>query len=287
MTIEGYTEAELAMLSDEERAALEDSSEEERAALNAVVNDGDDDGDGKGDDDAGAAGDDKGDDAAGKGGSDDDDDDDGQRHFVPKYQAEPVADYDEQITALDKRFEDGEIDLKAYNTEREGLLRRQLKAEIAAEQQEQNERQLWEYEINSFLDDHKEYRDNRLLHAALDAAVRELGNDEANADKSFRWFLREADKQVKTAFGRTENKEPKPGDEGDKGGDQAKAGDDKGKGGRKPDLSVVPKTLGNVPAAGDNADDGEFAYLDKLSGVEYERAIARLSDDQRSRYMAA
>ena len=54
-----YTEAELAMLSDEERAALEDTTEEERAALNAVVNDGDEDDEPKagdaeaGDDDAG------------------------------------------------------------------------------------------------------------------------------------------------------------------------------------------------------------------------------------------
>lgn len=279
MTIEGYTEAELAMLSDEERAALEDSSAEERAALNAVVNDGDDDGD---DDKAKGGDDDNKPDASGQGGDDGDDgdDDDDENRFVPKYTAEPVADYNEQIESLDKRFEDGEIDLKAYNTERENLLRRQLKAEIAAEQNEQNERQMWEYEISNFLDEHKEYGGSKLLHAALDAAVKELGADEANADKSFRWFLREAHKNVQKAFGRTDAP-----DDGKPSGDKPDA-DTKGKG-RKPDLSLVPPTLGNIPAAGDNGDDGEFSDLDKLSGIDLERALARLSDEQRNRYLAA
>jgi hypothetical protein len=50
----------------------------------------------------------------------------------------------------------------------------------------------------------------------------------------------------------------------------------------------IPKTLANVPSAEANEDGGdEFAWLDKLKGMDYERALSKLSENERERYMAA
>lgn len=59
--------------------------------------------------------------------------------------------------------------------------------------------------------------------------------------------------------------------------------------GRAPDLSAIPPSLGALPAASNPGagDGGEFAHLDNLTGMAYERALAGLSADQKARYEAA
>lgn len=47
-----------------------------------------------------------------------------------------------------------------------------------------------------------------------------------------------------------------------------------------------PPTLSVVPVAAPN-ESGEFAALDRLKGLEYERALSKLTPDQQSRYLAA
>lgn len=270
-----YTEAELAGLSEEERAAIMDSSDEEREALNAVINEGDD---ASGDGDSAAADDDEGattGEAEDEGVSASAEDDDERPAFVPQYHAEPVADYENKIAALDKQFEEGEIEPAEYNKSRDSMVRAQIKAEISAEQNAQIEAQLWQREIADFMDDHKEYQTSKLRHAALDVAVKDLAANEANNDKPGRWFLREAHKLVQAEFGGQQKAEGK--NEGDK---------QEGKP-RKPDLSVVPKTLGSVPSADKGDAAGEFDHLEKLNDIDLERALARMSPEQNSRYMAA
>jgi hypothetical protein len=59
---------------------------------------------------------------------------------------------------------------------------------------------------------------------------------------------------------------------------------------RKPDLKVVPPTLANLPnAGGDDASvgEGKFAHIDSLSGMDLERAIARMSPDEQREYAQA
>lgn len=58
--------------------------------------------------------------------------------------------------------------------------------------------------------------------------------------------------------------------------------------GRAPDLSGIPPTLGNLPAASNpgSGDGGEFAHINDLSGMDYERALSRLTPDQQARYLA-
>ena len=58
---------------------------------------------------------------------------------------------------------------------------------------------------------------------------------------------------------------------------------------RKPDLSMVPKSLAHLPAAEmqQTGDVDEFAHIDRLNGVEQEKAIARMSESERERFMAS
>lgn len=276
----GYTEEELSMLSDEERAAIADASPEaERELLKAVAGDddgNDGEGDQSGDDGQGDDGAVAGDTGAPAAAADDADD---KADFVPKYHAPAVEDYSAKLTALDESFQAGDVELRDYNAQRDALVRQQLKAEISAEQNAQVEEQLWEREISDFMDVHKEYGASKYRHAALDIAVKDLAADEANADKPGRWFLREAHKIVEREFGATA-----PAKEEVNNDAKLSVKND-----RKPDLSLVPKTLAHLPAAElpDTGSVDEFAHIDRMTGIELENAVARLSPAERERYRAA
>jgi len=302
-----YTESELEALSIEEKLALvEDADPDALAALNgseqkdnAASDDKGDqskqDGD-KGDDkDGDDKGDDEPDDKAGdddKKGDEGKDGDDKQgdtpkaprNDFAPVYHADPVEGYEEKLTALDKDFEEGDITLQEYNRQRDDLTRAQTKAEISAESSKQMEDQLWQRQQDDFFEDNEDYykTDNDSLnaarYAALDVEVKRLG--EANENRSGSWCLREAHKVVLDSLG---------GGAVNKDKDDDKAGDDKGDKktkSRRPDLSDTPKTLSGAPAADSSETAGEFDYLDKLDGIAYEQALARLTDAKREQYFA-
>ena len=55
---------------------------------------------------------------------------------------------------------------------------------------------------------------------------------------------------------------------------------------KTPKNGIVPPNLGTLPAATANdTDDGKFAHLDRLEGVAFEEALAKLSDAQRDEYL--
>jgi hypothetical protein len=135
--------------------------------------------------------------------------DDDIEPFVPRYQAEPVPDYAAKMNALDKAFDDGDLPLKEYNTQRDALIRQQTKAEIAAEQESQLAEQRWSWEIKRFVkdvarDEGIDYN-KPMLNAALDTAVKSLARDAngnlINGDKDGEWFLQEAHRLVKAELG--------------------------------------------------------------------------------------
>lgn len=247
-----------------------------------------------------------------------DDDDDDARPFIPRYEAPAVEDYDTKIkdlstqrAAVIAKFKAGEIEsdamdqeLEALDSKRSELDRARTKAEIAAETQAQAADQQWKYEISRFmrsaskegveyridsaqaaLDEARKSSDaaaintatinlrrTKMMNAALDTVVKELANDDANADRPSSWFLEEAHRQVKEQFNiKTATRDaPKP---------KIPA--------RKPDLRSIPKTLADVPSAGsDDASTGddEFAHLDKLEGLDLERAVAKMSEAQKERW---
>lgn len=279
-----YTEEEMSLLSDEERAAIADDQPDE-GALRAIAEGGDEDGDDEAAQNAATvdadaviakeeaeAGDES---EAVEVETLSEDESEEREAFLPKYRADPVEDYEEKIAALDKGFEEGELRLQEYNQQRDALVRSQLKAEIAAEQNAQVEEQLWRRQVDDFIDDHPEYKESKFRYSALHISVKDLANDDANSDKTGKWFLREAHRLVQAEFGGKQAVDEPPAKPIPKA--------------RKPDLSMVPKTLSHLPAAEitQTGDVDEFAHIDRLTGLELEMAVSKMSEAERERYRAA
>lgn len=207
--------------------------------------------------------------------------------FTHHYQVPPVEGYEEKVAEfatqkveLRRQMNEGTIDLDQYEAAKDGLVAQEMalreqkiKADISAEQNDQSSKARWQWDQEQFFGakENSIYEDKYLL-AAFDAAVRDLGGDVVNANQKGSWFLREADKMVRSRFSVAKPDAPQPKLDV-----------------RKPDLSVVPKTLGHLPAADipQTGDVDEFAHVDRLTGLELEKAVARMSEVERERYRAA
>lgn len=277
-----YTVDELSMLSDEERAAIA-ADVPNVEALKAIA--GDDDG---GEPTAGEPAAEEAPEAVQPEAQPEKVEADADT-FTHHYQVPPVEGYEEkaaefaaQKTELRRQMNEGTIDLDQYEAAKDELIAKEmalreqkLKADIAAEQGEQSSKARWQWDQEQFFGakENAIYQDRYLL-AAFDAAVRDLGGDAANADQKGSWFLREADKIVRARFnvGKADTPQPQPKPDG-----------------RKPDLSVVPKSLAHLPAADipQTGDVDEFAHIDRLIGIPYEEAVKQLSPAERERFRAA
>jgi hypothetical protein len=138
---------------------------------------------------------------------------------------------------------------------------------MAAQQNDAVDRQMWEKTVKAFFKhsaaEGTDYQASRPLMAALDAEVRAIAAEKPDMDGD--QILAEAHKSVMSQFGRAA---------------PAKKAD------QKPDLSRIPPSIGGAPAA-ETASTGssEFAYLDKLSGMALEDAMARLTPAQQDRLL--
>lgn len=303
----GTEDNDMAGLSDEERAALagDDGEGEGEGEGNGAV-DGDDDrhGDDGSDDDPGAADDgalavaaaadahgaSTGDLEQGK-------DDPGPgvvadttppAEFQPEFKAalpdglaEKVTELDARTAELLEKFRAGSIELPDFmaqkseiDNERLQLTLAQKQAEWAKTQNEDARAQRWQWEQERFFAQEKSgiYKDPIVL-AALDASVKQLSADHANAKKPASFFLEEADRMVRQRFNM--------GGTADAGGGKQKPAP------KAPDLSSLPKTLASLPAAemAETGSGGEFSYLDKLGGIELEAALRKLTPEQEARYL--
>lgn len=296
-------------LSDEERAALEDDDDESEIlkgiAGDAAADDDEGDDDDSGEDDSAAAGaDDAGaaaDDAAGDAGTAAAAGADAGAaepadepaaaapvapEFQPEFRAEAPEGLEEKLSALDTRtaellekFKSGEIELPDFMAQKGEIDSERLQLTLAAEQarwaKAQNEdarAQRWKWEQERFFGQEKSaiYKDPVML-AALNASVKQIAAAPEHANKPSSFFLEEADRQVRKRFNMGAGDAPQP---------KPKA--------KQPDLSGVPKTLANLPAAEvSETGSDEFAYLDKLDGIELERALAKLTPEQEARYLGA
>lgn len=287
-------------LSEEELAALaEDDSPVDEGNLDDDLDDDedddslDDDSDDDLDDDDESGDDEQANDPADKPADKTDDkpadastDDEAKPDFEPK--VAPVEDYDNKIAELNTKedelstqFDEGDItqrefrqQIRELDKQRRDIENQQRDFERARAQ----ETQKWEWEVDRFMNDAKDklgmdYRGNPLLNAALDTAVKQLANDEANDDKPGSWFLEEAHKKVSELLGKPAAPAPK---------DPVK----EALNGRKPDLNKVPKVLADVPAAqNDQPGSSKFDKLDQLSGMDLERALAALPESEARAYL--
>ena len=184
---------------------------------------------------------------------------------------------DEKEDALDKQFDEGDITfsehkkaLREINQQRNALDRAELKAELAAEAYQTQIDNSWQASQEAFFSAHPEFKiDNEAKWAAFDQLVK--NETKSVLDKGGAVGVPELERaytKYKQAFN-IEAAAPK----------QAKATGTKKEG-------VIPPNLGKLPAATANdTDDGKFAHLDRLEGVAFEDALAKLSDAQRDEYL--
>lgn len=208
-----------------------------------------------------------------------------QPEFEPK--VEPVADYETKISELvakedelAEQFDMGEITQREYRQQIRDLdsQRRALEDQQRDfEKSQEIAAQKWSWEVDTFMEAMAEqgmdYKNNKLLNAALDTAVKDLANKPENNDKPSRWFLNEAHKQVSELLGKPV-KAPTT--------DPVK----KAVSDRKPDMTKVPQTLADAPQAQNEvAGTDEFSKLDQLSGMDLERALAALPESKARAYL--
>ncbi|ENO82069.1 hypothetical protein B447_05008 [Thauera sp. 27] len=293
---------ELAGLSDDERAALEDSDDEAEILKNIADDEGEGEESDDGQDDEAEDAEDEGEDESEEGEQDTGEEtvDDAPAKPAPTVHNEAPPEFQPQFTAavpedlaarlegvnqrfgeLQQKLEDGEISVADYVVQNQALVDERMALKLAEEQAKwaasQNaaqREQRWKWEVERFYSGESAaiYKDP-ILKAALDVAVRQLDADPANAKRSDAWILEEADRQVRERM--------------NLGSTQRQSRDRKG--GKQPDLSNLPKTLANLPAA-ELSETGadEFAYLEKLADKDpmaYEAALRKLTPEQEARYL--
>lgn len=197
------------------------------------------------------------------------------------------------IAALDKKLEEGEIDYTDHIKSNRELLDKRTElvtlkreADFVAEQNEATATQQWNWEQARFVEDNTEFQ-SPVLHGALSGVLQTLYADEANADKSYRWFLNEAGRQVREAFGRTEA--PKPADPAPDTvtAEEAKAAKEAAAAAKKSGAKQ-PQTLAAVPAASETTSGADpFAAVDNLTGMELEEALAKMGKADSDKYLRA
>jgi len=206
------------------------------------------------------------------------------------YSAELPADYEDQLAVnkaamaeLRRKLGDGELDQAEYESRmdvlqdtRDDLRDLKTRATMAAEMRQQSEQAAWRSAIGTFVGDAAktpemgivDYARDKAKQADLDTFVKALAHAPENADKPYRWFLVEAHKRVVALHGIPTARKPSEPE-------------------RRPDASAVVQNLADVPGGAGDADPvaNEFAEIDKLTGLDYERALRAMPADKRDRYL--
>lgn len=285
-----YTEEELAGLTAEERAALEEDDDTETDEEEADETESGDETEADAGDDA-AEGADDGEQQADDGADDSDEGDESgaerSQQQGPILVAEAPEKAEERLgeiktakAELRKKYDDGELTFDEYESQVEALddermeIRLALKeAETAAKIEHQRQVNEREAQINGFLAEIGVKRDfSDLRFAALDNAVKIIAGKEENADLGVREILEKA-YGLCVEQGVIQKKADKAPEV------QAKP--------RKP-IATVPN-LAKVPAADqtDTDDGNRFAYIDRIADpVAREKAFQKLSPADQEAYLS-
>jgi hypothetical protein len=195
-------------------------------------------------------------------------------NFHPVMSGELLPEYREAEAALNARLDEGDISMSEHRAE--------LRKVEAASQNAEIQAQRWKAEQETFFKHNPEFSSsgNRVVWGALNQEVIRLANDPETAELSGLQLLYMARDNVKGAFtsigkenGKVDTPSQTPGKETIAPKPKA---DKKG-----------PTTIGGLPAA-DTAEVGadKFAALDKLDGMELEKALERLSPAEREAYIS-
>lgn len=182
--------------------------------------------------------------------------------------------------ALAKKFEDGEITTPQFIIENDRLSRAKMESDLAQRSSAQNEELSWQARQDAFfsVSGNEVIRDDPRVWAAMQAQLETMYTDPKCKDYSDMQFLNEAGREVRRLFG-IEPAAAAPAPKETAKSKKAPAGTE----------VDTPTTLADAPIAADNGDTqgaSEFDKIDSLSGMEYELAFAKLTPEQKARYLA-
>lgn len=203
---------------------------------------------------------------------------------VPADAEAKLADISTKKDELITQFDDGDITAKEYQQQLDALLKEErqieqvlLKAQLAAEMEQQRQMNEWNATVNGFIADNPRYNPTTSprMYKMLDAEVREVANSEEFKNRTDsaagRLILQRAHENLAKELGF----EVKPA-----GKQQQKV--------PKPNL---PPSLHTAPAAeASETSNGKWAVLDRLQAtdpISYEEALMKLSDRDRDAYLSA
>lgn len=202
----------------------------------------------------------------------------------PLFDAQPVENYAQQIkdikdqkAAAASKLEEGDFTYAEYHAEIEKLNDAEMDLklaqrdyEIAQKTQKQQSKNAWDDACADFLSANAEY-DSQGRFKVLNDYIMQVANDPKSASYTAEQILTEAHRLTEEDIGPAPNK-------------RAKA--DPAPNGKKAAVLPDTPTLNRIPAAETNeASENRFAYLDKLTGEDFEAAFDRLSPADQDAYM--
>jgi hypothetical protein len=193
---------------------------------------------------------------------------------------EQVQEVKDGLVDAKKRFEDGEIDYDNYFEERLALERKLWANDIASQISSDGVENQWQWEQETFMNaaENSWIADDDVVYSAFAATVNNIMSTEEGAVMPGPQLLATAKERVAARFSPTLQQDAEAAAE-DKAKKEAIKRAKKGQA-NKP----IPDTLADIPAAEQDEGPGEFAYLDKLDGEAYEKAVEALSEAQLKRY---
>ncbi len=205
--------------------------------------------------------------------------------FAAEYEVAAPEDSAGKLKALKKQYDEGDIELDEYLDARDELNKAEIEAKIRTDLTEANKQHRWQEDQRAFFEDNPEFTDNPVMQGALQGALDSIWSDKAHAHKSGAAKLKVAAKTVRESLGlnkASEDSATKSEKTDDKADKNAKREALKGRG-KTPEV----KTLANVPAAEDSdlGGDSKFTHLEKLEGIELERAILKMPEDEQEAYL--
>ena len=208
-----------------------------------------------------------------------------------------IAEINGLLEDLTKKVEEGELELADYTREYHKLNMElnKINTEVAVmrSQAEQSEKAIaaqWQADARAFIKANPVFdkKSNPALFGALDANIQAIANEEGVENMSNQDILREAARRVHKQLSSIMPKDAAKADTSTKG-NEAVSRKTETKQAKKKQVTAArkKKTLADAPAAAQNTNNGEFAYLDKLEGTALEEALAKLSPQQLEKYLAA
>lgn len=189
---------------------------------------------------------------------------------------EKLAEISTQKDELHDQFDNGDLTAKEYQKQLDALNKEERKLEFQVHESQMAEKleaqrvqNEWKTLCDSFLASNPTYKENARLYKLLDDEVKTLAVDPKTAGWTGLKILQEAHNNIYSEFsGSFKN--------------QSAA--------RKQDIKLPPN-LSKIPSADiESTDGGRFAVLDRLATadpIEYENALAKMSDSDRNAYLSS